>query len=70
MIAMILGFLKGLFVDVGMQLLERASEPEIKETESAFEESFTEPDVDTLLSDFNIVLHENDLSEAGTNAYT
>ena len=64
MIALILNFFKGLFVDVGMQLMERAAEPEIKETESAFEKSFTEPDVDDLLSDFDGMFHETNLGEA------
>ncbi len=64
MITLLLNFFKGLFVDVGMQLMERAAEPEIKETESVFEEPFTEPDIDDLLSDFDGMFHETDLGKA------
>ncbi len=70
MLAVILNFFKGMFVDMGMQLMERAAEPEIKETESAFEEPFTEPDVNDLLSDFDGMFHETDFGAAESFAHT
>jgi len=70
MIALLLNFLKGLFVEGGMELLERAAEPELVEVDHAFEEPFTEPDVDELLSDFDGMFHEGEVGSAEPLAYT
>jgi hypothetical protein len=70
MLTLLLNFLKGLFVEGGMELLERAAEPELVEVDHAFEEPFTEPDVDELLGDFDGMFHESEVGTTEPFAHT